>query len=122
MLQENGLAKELLIKLRDRKKAMQKDVMPSLDEFTSLPRFPDGRINYTGAKKAAVLLCAVKHDDKILLLKRSDKVGNYRGKWNLVAGFLDQPRPVREKVLEEIREELGLSEEQINDITVGEPF
>ncbi len=49
-----------------------------LQEFSEkLPKFPDGRIDYSGSDKAPVLTCFVKFGDKILLLKRSDKVRTY---------------------------------------------
>ena len=103
-------------------RTMQKSVMPKLEEFVHLPRFPDGRINYTGAKKAPVLNCVVQYGDKVLLLKRSDKVANYQGYWNFVAGFIDEPRPIREKVLEEVAEELKIEEADIASIKTAEPY
>jgi len=87
-----------------------------------LPRFPDGRINYSNAQTAPVVTIFVRCKCEILLLKRSEKVATYRGKWNVVAGYLDELRPVREKVLEELREEIGVSERDITSIRFGEPF
>ena len=85
----------------------------TLKQFESLPRFPDGRINYKDSKKAAVLTCFVKFKDKILLLKRSDYVWTYKGKWNTVAGYIDEDKPLKEKVLEELREEIDVEEDNI---------
>ena len=87
-----------------------------------LPHFPDGRIDYSHSDTALVITCFVKFEDKILLLKRSDKVRTYQGKWNTVAGYIDEPKPLREKALQELREELGISAEDILTIRVGEPF
>ena len=70
---------------------MQKEVVPDLSEFQHLPKFEDGRINYTGCKRCPVLNCVVTYNGEVLLLKRSDKVANYKGYWNFVAGFLDHP-------------------------------
>jgi len=98
------------------------NIRPLLEQFSSLPRFPDGRINYTGSDKALVLTCFVMYEDRILLLKRSDKVGSYRGKWNSVAGFVDEPVPIEDKILEELREELGISPDMIGGIKVGKPY
>ena len=81
---------------------MQFDTKIILKEFIDLPKFEDGRIDYTSSKKAPILLCFVKFQEKILLVKRSNKVGNYQGKWNVVAGFIDEPKPLKEKVLEEL--------------------
>ena len=87
-----------------------------------LPRFPDGRINYSKAAAAPVVTIFVRYKGEILLLKRGDKVATYRGKWNTVAGYLDELKPVREKVLEELHEEVGISESQILTLRFGRPF
>ncbi|MBO8183616.1 MAG: NUDIX domain-containing protein [Archaeoglobus sp.] len=87
-----------------------------------LPKFPDGRIDYSKSDIAPVITVFVKYRDKILLLKRSDKVSTYKGKWNTVAGYLDEIRPIEEKVLEELGEELGIGEENILSIRIADPF
>src|SRR5687767_3775690 len=87
-----------------------------------LPRLADGRIDYSHAETALVVTCFVKFQEKILLLKRSDKVRTYQGQWNTVAGYIDEPKPLREKVREELREELGISDEDVLHIKLGEPF
>lgn len=87
---------------------------PDLSEFESLPKFMDGRIDYTDASKAPVLNCVVFHNGKVLILKRSDKVVNYKGKWNVVAGFLDERKPVEQFALEELSEELGITPSELH--------
>jgi 8-oxo-dGTP pyrophosphatase MutT (NUDIX family) len=87
-----------------------------------LPRFPDGRINYTHADTALVITVFLQYEDKILLLKRSNKVGTYQGKWNTVTGYLDEPRPLIEKIKEELEEELGIKENIIKSYHLGKPF
>jgi len=87
-----------------------------------LPKFSDGRINYSNSNIAPVITVFVRYKDKILLLKRSDKVGAYRKKWNTVAGYLDQPKPIFEKALEELKEELGILQKSILQIKVGAPY
>ncbi len=96
--------------------------MDYLNDFVHLPRFPDGRIDYTHSNKAPVLNCVVACADKVLVLKRSDRVSNYRGKWNVIAGFLDEPKPLDEKAIEEITEEIGISKEDILKLHVLEPY
>lgn len=94
-----------------------------LQEFSEkLPKFSDGRIDYSSSGKAPVLTCFVKYEDKILLLRRSDKVRTYRGLWNTVAGYLDELRPLKEKAQEELREELGITVDMIEKIKLGEPY
>lgn len=95
---------------------------PDLSEFNHLPRFPDGRINYTNADKAPCLSCFIKYKDEILLLKRSDKVMAYKGKWFCLGGFIDEPKPISQKVLEELHEELGLSENDVESVKIFPPY
>jgi len=94
-----------------------------LREFAEkLPKFPDGRIDYSNSDKAPALNCFVRCKDKILLLKRSDKVRAYQGLWNTVAGYLDEARPLEEKAREELQEELGITVDLIGKIKPGEPY
>src|SRR3989338_9189804 len=87
-----------------------------------LPRFADGRIDYTHAAEAPVLNCFVLHKGKLLLLLRSGEVGWMKNRWHIVAGFLDEERTLREKIIEELEEELGIAEHSIADMAVGEPW
>ncbi|MCI4334712.1 MAG: NUDIX domain-containing protein [Thermoplasmata archaeon] len=50
-----------------------------------------------------------REDDTILLLRRSEQVSSYRGRWAAVSGFLEERDPmVRARI--EVTEETGLSE------------
>jgi isopentenyldiphosphate isomerase len=89
---------------------------------TTLPRFPDGRIDYSDSDVAPILTVFLRYGGEILLLKRSDKVSTYQGMWNTVAGYIDEDRPLRDKVLEELGEEVGLGEDDLSQITLGEPY
>ncbi len=94
-----------------------------LREFAEkLPRFPDGRIDYSNSDVAPVITIFIRYGDKILLLRRSDKVGTYKGKWNTVAGYLDEVKPIREKVLEELLEEVRIREDEVSSINFGESY
>lgn len=99
------------------------EILKIIKEFSEkLPHFPDGRINYSNSDEAPVVTCFLKYKDKIFLLKRSDKVRTYREKWNTVAGYLDEPKLVREKALEEIKEEIGIKENNILSIHIGKYY
>ena len=87
-----------------------------------LPKFPDGRIDYSESDCAPVVTVFVKYRSKILLLKRSNKVRNYRELWNTVAGFLDEDRPLADKIRQELKEELGLGPDDIKRIEYGRRF
>ncbi|HBG81485.1 TPA: hypothetical protein DDW69_01450 [candidate division CPR2 bacterium] len=102
---------------------MTKDYYNVIKQFSDkLPKFPDGRINYSGTNRAPVINALVKYRDEILILKRSDKVANYKGKWNSIGGFLDEAKPLKQKVLEEVNEELGITEDEIEEARLFESY
>ena len=85
-----------------------------------LPQFKDGRIDYSSSNEAVVLTVFVVFNGKLLLLKRSNKVRTYQGKWNTVAGYLDNThQTLKEKIQEELREETGISPAIIQDYVYG---
>jgi hypothetical protein len=90
--------------------------------YKRLPKFPDGRINYRHSRIAPVVNVFVTYKDKTLLLKRSNKVRTYKGMWAPVGGYIDELRPVREIALKEIREELGIREEDISTMRIGRAY
>lgn len=67
------------------------------------------------------MTCFVRHEDGFLLLKRGG-VATHKWKWGNVAGYLDDFNGLREKVLEELREETGILEEDIKSIKFGEAY
>ena len=67
-----------------------------------------------------VVTCFLESEGKILILRRSDRVGSYRGKWAGVSGYLeDTPE---KQAFTEIREETGLEEDDIYLLKTGEPL
>lgn len=90
--------------------------------FEEFPHFSDGRVDYSKAGKAPTIITFLRYSDEVLLLKRSDEVGTYRNKWSVVAGYLDELKPVKEKALEEVEEETGISEDSVSSIEIGECF
>ncbi len=68
-----------------------------------------------------VITCFPLHRGKVLLLKRSDEVATYPGKWGTVTGYLEADT-VDEQCLEELCEELGIVEEAIIRYEKGEQF
>lgn len=87
-----------------------------------LPKFPDGRIDYTNSDTAVVVSVVVKCKGKVLLLKRSDKVLTYKGVWGVVAGYLDEIRSVEEIALKEIYEEIGVSMDNVSKLVKGATY
>jgi len=89
-----------------------------------------GQIDFTEARWTPVINCIVKFKDrfdklpagKILIVKRSRELHLYPGKWNSIGGFLDDAKSLEEKVKEELSEELGIHEQDIASIRLGEIF
>jgi ADP-ribose pyrophosphatase YjhB (NUDIX family) len=61
------------------------------------------------------------HSDTVLVLKRSSKVGTYRGHWAGVSGYLESNNALAQ-ALTEMAEEVGLSEEDVTLLKAGKPL
>jgi len=72
-------------------------------------------------KQKKVVTSFIRHRGRILLLRRSGKVGTYRGKWAGVSGYLEESSPLAQAV-KEILEETGLTEAQVKLVNAGEPL
>lgn len=81
-----------------------------------------GQVDYTQARWAPVINCVVRHRGRILVVRRNKKSNFYPGYWNGVSGFLDDRRSLKEKVADELREELGIVKKHIKRIQFGEIF
>ncbi len=55
-----------------------------------------------------VVTCLIKHEGKILLLKRSGAVSTYQGRWAGVSGYLKNNERPEQRAIKEIEEETGL--------------
>ncbi len=58
---------------------------------------------------------------ELLLVRRSGRVGSYRGRWSAISGYLEDATPLRQ-ALREIREETGIREEVLHLKAQGEPL
>jgi translation initiation factor 2B subunit (eIF-2B alpha/beta/delta family) len=61
-------------------------------------------------------------NQRILLLRRSNKVGSYQGRWAAVSGYLEEGEVPIERAKTEIEEEMGLTSSQISLVRSGEPL
>jgi 8-oxo-dGTP diphosphatase len=61
------------------------------------------------------------HRSKILVLKRSRKVGTYKGHWAGVSGYLES-NDASAQALTEMAEEVGLGEDDVTLLKAGKPF
>ena len=78
-----------------------------------------GQVDYTNIRYAPTINIVVTYAGKILMVKRSRELRLYPGKWDWICGFLDDDKSIEEKAMEELHEELGLGEEQIESLTRG---
>lgn len=60
------------------------------------------------------------HGDRVLLLRRSPRVGTYQGRWAGVSGYLEAADPL-EQAYTELREEAGLSRRDVRLLAAGRP-
>jgi 8-oxo-dGTP pyrophosphatase MutT (NUDIX family) len=103
--------------------AIKLDTQALIDEFgAGLPRFPDGRVDYSQAGAMPVVTCFVECHGRLLLLKRSSKVRSYQGKWCGVAGFIDQAKPIEDIVYAELRAELGVNPQDVEAMALGQAY
>lgn len=84
-------------------------------------------------KEASVVTCFLirrrRDGDEVLVLKRSDRVSTYQGRWAGVSGYLEAPStgsgqapsPL-EQAYREIEEEVGLSRDGVRRLADAEPL
>ena len=68
-----------------------------------------------------VVTAFLRHQGRILLLRRSARVGSYQGRWAAISGYLETEDPLIQ-ARREIWEETGLATEQTRLIAWGEPL
>lgn len=105
---------------------MEKNDYFIIDKFKEfeklLPKFSDGRLDYRKSDSCLVLTIFIFYNNKILLLKRSNKVGTYKNKWNTITGYIDEKKPLYSKIKDEIKEELGVDIENISSYKIFNHF
>ena len=72
-----------------------------------------GIVDLAEVREIQIVTSFLERDDgRVLLLKRSERVGSFRGRWAAVSGFLEDPTPFAQAV-REIEEETGLRSEDL---------
>lgn len=79
------------------------------------------KADYTNIHWAPIIHCIIKYNEKILLIQRGEKL-DHPFYWSGVSGFLDDQKSLKSKVKEELREEVGITSQQIKSIHLGEIF
>ena len=67
-----------------------------------------------------VVTCFLESEKEILILRRSEKVGTYQGRWAGVSGYVESGPD--EQALTEIKEETGLDKEDVKLVKKGMPL
>jgi 8-oxo-dGTP pyrophosphatase MutT (NUDIX family) len=67
-----------------------------------------------------VVTCILEHGGKILLFKRSNLVGTYRGLWGGVAGYVEELEDPYDTAVKEIRQEAGIGVDALELVRKGE--
>jgi len=67
-----------------------------------------GRVEISNVIERHVVTNIVRSKGRILLLRRSDKVGSYRGQWAGVSGFIEPHEGDEDAARRELLEEIGL--------------
>lgn len=73
----------------------------------------------TQTKKYRTVNCILRSGDRILLLKRSQRVRTNPGLWSGVAGRVEGGVSVEQAALQEIQEELGINAEDVKLVSKG---
>ena len=69
-----------------------------------------------------VTVLLINDEEKILILKRSNKVRTYKGLWGGVAGYIEENETPYETALKEIKEEVGLENEDVKFLKKFDPI
>lgn len=81
-----------------------------------------GRVELAGVRPIEVVTAFLERNDgRILLLRRSARVGSFQGRWAGVSGFLEDPTP-EEQAYREVREETGLASSDLRRASAGRPI
>ncbi|MEM2759978.1 MAG: NUDIX pyrophosphatase [Nitrososphaerales archaeon] len=73
-------------------------------------------------KQIRVVTSFLMNDDKILILRRSDKVRTMQNRWAGISGYIEGDENVLERAYREISEETGLNTNAIELVKAGEPL
>jgi translation initiation factor 2B subunit (eIF-2B alpha/beta/delta family)/8-oxo-dGTP pyrophosphatase MutT (NUDIX family) len=69
-----------------------------------------------------VVTSFLERDGRILVLRRSERVGTYRGRWAGVSGSIEPGASPLEQAYRELAEELGLGPDDVELVAAGRPL
>ncbi len=68
-----------------------------------------GIVDLPDVQAKPVVSAFLRNRGRFLVLRRSDRVGSFQGRWSAVSGYLEGREDARRRALQEIREETGLT-------------
>jgi 8-oxo-dGTP pyrophosphatase MutT (NUDIX family) len=68
-----------------------------------------------------VVTAFIRHGGRVLLLRRSRRVGTYSGRWAAVSGYLESQTPLAQ-ALREVAEETGIEPADLRLVSAGRPL
>lgn len=80
----------------------------------------EGSVEMNNVCAREVVSCLVQSGGKTLILKRSEAVGSWQGKWAAVSGYIEEGETPAETAFKEIREELSV--ENATMLRKGQPI
>jgi 8-oxo-dGTP pyrophosphatase MutT (NUDIX family) len=69
-----------------------------------------------------VVTCFLESENEILILRRSEQVGSYQGRWAGVSGYVEAKTTADEQALTEIEEETSLCQKDFRLLKRGKPL
>lgn len=82
----------------------------------------EGTLELENVMERHVVTCILRNKGKILLLKRSDDVGSYRGRWAGVSGFIEPGEEDADAARRELEEEIGRSKAKLTKAIAPQVF
>jgi uncharacterized protein len=67
-----------------------------------------GTFELPDVKAVPVVSAVLRNRGRILIVRRSDSVGTFRGRWSAISGYLEGRESPRSRALREVREETGM--------------
>jgi hypothetical protein len=69
-----------------------------------------GAIDLPDVRDRAVVTVFLRNRGRVLVVRRSERVGSLRGKWSGVSGYLEGDEDPRQRAAQEVREETGMTD------------
>lgn len=63
--------------------------------------------------RVAVVSALLRHNERFLILERSQQVGSFQGYWSCVSGYLENGEEPKETAIREVEEEVGIVKDRL---------